>query len=68
MVSLSLSAVSKVHSPTHLNSFRAYQVQWKNALRGSFEKKERCHMAAGVFFFFRFGFIIIGLRGGKEED
>jgi len=51
MVSLSLSAVSKVHSPTHLNSFRAYQVQWKNALRGSFEKKERCHMAAGVFSF-----------------
>jgi len=40
MVSLSLSAVSKVHSPTHLNSFRAYQVQWKNALRGSFEKKK----------------------------
>jgi len=68
MVSLSLSAVSKVHSPTHLNSFRAYQVQWKNALRGSFEKKRALPYGCWRFLLFRFGFIIIGLRGGKEED
>jgi len=33
-----------------------------------FSKPELCNMAAAIFFFFGFGFIVIGLRGGKEKD